>query len=211
MKNILEMNKKCMIPIIAMKYIFILVGSVLTAVGLQVFFQAHNLIGGGIIGIAVVLSYLSEMPLGMIILILNFPFILFEFIRQGRQKLTATLFAIASLIYWLSVINTDNWEYHNILQSTILGGISLGVGSGLILKYGGFLDGIEHRRIVVKLSRQDSTSKYILINLVILAVAGFIFGWENMIYSLIAYIVVFKVIDLTLEIFHPLDRIFKVK
>lgn len=206
------MNTKCMIPIVVMKYIFILVGSIMTAVGLQVFFQAHNLIGGGLIGISVVLSYISEMPLGVIILILNFPFILFEYIKQGKQKLIATLFALASLIYWMSVINVDNWENHNILQSTILGGISLGVGSGLILKYGGFLDGIEHRRIAVKFNRKYSPNKiFILINLVIVIVAGFIFGWENMIYSLIAYIVVFKVIDFTLEIFHPLDRIFNIK
>ncbi len=206
------MNTKCMIPIVVMKYIFILVGSIMTAVGLQVFFQAHNLIGGGLIGISVVLSYISEMPLGVIILILNFPFILFEYIQQGKQKLIATLFALASFIYWMSVINVDNWENHNILQSTILGGISLGVGSGLILKYGGFLDGIEHRRIAVKFNRKYSPNKiFILINLVIVIVAGFIFGWENMIYSLIAYIVVFKVIDFTLEIFHPLDRIFNIK
>ncbi len=206
------MNTKCMIPIVVMKYIFILVGSIMTAVGLQVFFQAHNLIGGGLIGISVVLSYISEMPLGVIILILNFPFILFEYIKQGKQKLIATLFALASLIYWMSVINVDNWENHNILQSTILGGISLGVGSGLILKYGGFLDGIEHRRIAVKFNRKYSPNKiFVLINLVIVIVAGFIFGWENMIYSLIAYIVVFKVIDFTLEIFHPLDRIFNIK
>ncbi len=206
------MNIKCMIPIVVMKYIFILVGSILTAVGLQVFFQAHNLIGGGLIGISVVLSYISETPLGVIILILNFPFIIFEYIRQGKQKIIATLFALASLIYWLSVINADNWDNYDILQSTILGGISLGVGSGLILKYGGFLDGIEHRRVAVKFNKAYSPNKiFLLINLVIVVAAGFIFGWENMIYSLIAYIVVFKVIDFTLEIFHPLDRIFRIR
>ena len=204
------MNVKRMLPIIVMKYIFILVGSIMTALGLEVFFKAHNLIGGGIIGISVVLSYLSEIPLGVIIFILNFPFILVEYIQRGKQKLVTILFALLSLIYWISAINTDNWETYDILNSTILGGICLGIGSGLILKYGGFLDGIEHRRILFKINNNYSPNKlFILINLLIVIAAGFIFGLENTIYSLIAYIVVFKVIDFTLDILHPLDRIYK--
>ncbi len=205
------MEFKRMLPYVIIKYIFVLVGSIMTAVGLEVFFKAHNLIGGGLIGVSVVLSYISEIPLGAIIFILNFPFILIEYFRRGKQKLITIIFALTSLIYWISAINSDNWETYDILQSTILGGILLGVGSGLILKYGGFLDGIEHRRIVGRFINKDySPNKYfILLNLVIVVAAGFIFGWENTIYSLIAYIVVFKAIDFTLELFHPFDRLYR--
>ncbi len=205
------MNVKSMLPIVVMKYIFILVGSVLTAMGLEIFFKAHNLIGGGIIGISVILSYLIEIPLGVIILILNFPFILLEYIHRGRQKLVTILFALISFTYWMSAFNADNWETYDILNSTILGGICIGLGSGLILRYGGFLDGLEHRRIVFKLGNNYSQKNYlfILINLFIVFGAGFIFGWDNTIYSLIAYILVFKVIDLTLNLLHPRDNICK--
>ncbi len=205
------MNVKSMLPIVVMKYIFILVGSVLTAMGLEIFFKAHNLIGGGIIGISVILSYLIEIPLGVIILILNFPFILLEYIHRGRQKLVTILFALISFTYWMSAFNADNWETYDILNSAILGGICIGLGSGLILRYGGFLDGLEHRRIVFKLGNNYSQKNYlfILINLFIVFGAGFIFGWDNTIYSLIAYILVFKVIDLTLNLLHPRDNICK--
>ncbi len=205
------MNVKSMLPIVVMKYIFILVGSVLTAMGLEIFFKAHNLIGGGIIGISVVLSYLIEIPLGVIILILNFPFILLEYIHRGRQKLATILFALISFTYWMSAFNADNWETYDILNSTILGGICIGLGSGLILRYGGFLDGLEHRRIVFKFGNNYSQKNYlfILINLFIVFGAGIIFGWDNTIYSLIAYILVFKVIDFTLNLLHPRDNICK--
>lgn len=184
------------------KYLFIFLGSIMTAVGIEVFFKAHNLIGGGIIGISVVLRYLTEIPLGVILIILNFPIILIEFFRQGKRKLLPILFASISFMYWISVINIENWETHNILQSTILGGICLGVGSGLILRYGGFLDGIEYKRMVLKFSMNYSINKYfILVNLLIIFLAGILSNWENTIYSLIAYIIVFKVIDFTLEIF----------
>ncbi|MDF2986059.1 MAG: hypothetical protein K0R50_1569 [Eubacterium sp.] len=205
------MKVKSMLPIVVMKYIFILVGSILTAIGLEVFFKAHNLIGGGLIGISVILSYLIEIPLGVIIFILNFPFILFEYIHRGKQKLVTIVFALISLIYWMSAFNADNWETYDILNSTIMGGICLGVGSGLILRYGGFLDGIEHRRIVFRFGNNYSQNNYlfILINLLIVIGAGFILGWDNTFYSLIAYIVVFKVIDFTLDILHPRDNICK--
>lgn len=205
------MNVKSMLPIVVMKYIFILVGSVLTAMGLEIFFKAHNLIAGGIIGVSVILSYLIEIPLGVIILILNFPFILLEYIHRGRQKLVTILFALISFNYWMSAFNADNWETYDILNSAILGGICIGLGSGLILRYGGFLDGLEHRRIVFKLGNNYSQKNYlfILINLFIVFGAGFIFGWDNTIYSLIAYILVFKVIDLTLNLLHPRDNICK--
>lgn len=184
------------------KYLFILLGSIMTAVGIEVFFKAHNLIGGGIIGISVVLSYLMEMPLGVMVILLNFPFILVEFLGHGRKKLLPVLFAFVSLIYWITAINLENWENHDILQSTIMGGICLGVGSGLVLRYGGFLDGIEYKRMVLKFSMNYSINKYfILVNLLIVLSAGIIFKWENTIYSLMAYIIVFKVIDFTLEIF----------
>lgn len=195
-------EKKYRVSTMVVRYMFILLGSILTAAGLEVFFKAHNLIGGGIIGIAVIISYLGELPLSLIIVVLNFPF-LFKYRRYGKGMIISTLFAITSLIYWMSVLNPAEIEPQDILHSTLLGGICLGVGSGLVLRYGGFLDGMELQRKVFKLNMLRPVNKYfILINLMILSVSGFVFSWENAIYSLIAYLIVFKAIDITLELFY---------
>ena len=201
-------RKKNTASVILVKYAYILLGSILTAVGLEIFLKAHNLIGGGIIGTAVVVSYLTEIPLSLMILLLNFPFMYLEFKKQGRNILLPSIFALLSLIFWLWFFNPVFIENQDILQSTVFGGISLGIGSGLILRYGGYVDGMEYRRKALKIQLSSVTgSRMIVINLLILCLAGLAFGMEKAMYSLIAYFIVFKTIDITLELFEKTRKV----
>ncbi len=203
-------NKINVLAFIMIKYVFLFVGSFMTAIGIEVFFKAHNLVAGGVMGISVILSYLIEIPLGILIIFLNFPIVVNEYLQHRKIKVLPILFVIASFIFWVSVINTDNWGSHNILQSAIFGGISLGVGSGLILRYGGLLDGIEHKRLIAKSGlNNQGNSFFILLNILILASSGFLLGWESALYSLLAYLLFFYVIDLTMKTLNRSERIYR--
>jgi uncharacterized membrane-anchored protein YitT (DUF2179 family) len=190
------------IPWLFVKYAFILMGSIMTAAGLEIFFKAHNLIAGGVIGAAVILSYLTEIPLSVAAILLNFPFLLIGYRQRGKSVLFPALFAMTGLVYWMTVFSPALMEPGDIIQSTVLGGILMGVGSGLILRYGGYVDGVEQQRVYFKTRLQgEIKSIFLLVNLATVCAAGFVFGWEPAIYSIGAYFIVFKVSDITIEMF----------
>ncbi|EPR12594.1 YitT family protein [Ruminiclostridium papyrosolvens] len=194
-------EKKYSITKKVVNYLFIFLGALLTAVGVEIFFSSHNLIAGGIIGTAVMISYIMEIPIGAIIVLLNFPFVIFGYRHKGKKFLLPTILAAASMIFWLSVFRSVQMEQQYILQSTIFGGIFLGMGLGLILRFGALVDGFKCRRKYYEMNGINSFGTiYIAVNLLIVSLSGLVFGWEQAIYSLIAYFIVFKSIDVTFDL-----------
>lgn len=184
------------------RYGFIMIGSILTAAGLEIFLKAHNLIGGGVIGAAVILSYLTEIPLSTAAILFNFPFLLIAYRQKGKSIILPTAFALTAMLYWMTVFSPSLLEPQDILQSTIMGGVLLGLGSGLIIRFGAYIDGMEHQRVQLKaLFSNDVNGIFILVNLLTVCGAGLVFGWEMALYSIGAYFIVFKMIDITLEMF----------
>lgn len=95
-------------------------------------------------------------------------------------------------------------EFQNATSSELLavvfGGVLLGVGVGLVLRSGGCLDGSEVVAMIVSKRSNFSTGQIIFgINVVIYIVAGFLFGWDRAMYSLLTYFISFKVIDMVEE------------
>lgn len=196
------MNRRQQVVLmILLKYVFIILGSLLVAAGLEIFFSTHNLIGGGIIGTAVVISYLTEIPLGAAVIVLNFPLALSGYRWQGKNIILPTIVAVVSLMCWISVFRPVFLEQQDILQSTIFGGICLGVGLGLILRYGAYVDGIQSsRRYPLKPESSGTGKLCILVNLLIICLSGLVFGWDKALYSMIAYFIVLKAIDATVTL-----------
>jgi uncharacterized membrane-anchored protein YitT (DUF2179 family) len=86
------------------------------------------------------------------------------------------------------------------LLAAVFGGIILGIGVGLVIRYGGSLDGTEILAILFNKKIPFSVGQTVMFfNLFILGSAGFVFGWDRAMYSLIAYFIAFKVIDITIE------------
>jgi uncharacterized membrane-anchored protein YitT (DUF2179 family) len=86
------------------------------------------------------------------------------------------------------------------LLAAVFGGIILGIGVGLVIRAGGSLDGTEIVAILISKKSPFSVGEVVMfINVFILASAGFVFGWDHAMYSLIAYYIAVKMIDITLE------------
>ena len=73
------------------KYLLLFIGAIITAVGLEIFLVPNNIIDGGVVGISIMLSAITDYPLGMFILLLNLPFILIQ--RYNRQRIMRILAA----------------------------------------------------------------------------------------------------------------------
>ncbi len=194
------MTRKNQIKREIIRYIFLLIGSVLTATGLEIFLIPNNIIDGGIVGVSIISSYLFKMPLGLFIIVFNIPFLFLGYKQIGKTFLFSSLFSIISLSVWVQVFHPIPGLTNDVLLATVFGGIILGVGVGIIIRYGGSLDGTEMVAIIINKRTVFSVGEIVMFfNIFILCSAGLVFGWDRAMYSLIAYFIAFKVIDITIE------------
>lgn len=185
---------------IFIKYLFLFIGSILAAVGLEIFLIPNNIIDGGVVGISIMLSYLSHYPLGLFVFCLNIPFLILGYNHIGKTFVISTLFSISSLSIWVTVLHPIPGLTEDLLLAAVFGGITLGIGVGLIIRYGGSLDGTEIIAIILDKKTGFSVGEIVMFfNLFILSSAGLVFGWDKAMYSLIAYFIAFKMIDITIE------------
>lgn len=182
------------------KYLFLFIGSILAAVGLEIFLIPNNIIDGGVVGISIMLSYLTHYPLGLFIFFLNIPFLFLGYKHIGKTFVLSTLFSISSLSIWVSILHPIPGLTEDLMLAAVFGGIILGIGVGLIIRYGGSLDGTEIIAIILDKRTGFSVGEIVMFfNLFILTSAGLVFGWDKAMYSLIAYFIAFKMIDITIE------------
>ncbi|HWQ41481.1 MAG TPA: YitT family protein [Desulfosporosinus sp.] len=182
------------------RIIFLIIGSALAGVGLEIFLIPNNVIDGGIVGISIMAGYLTKWPVGMFIFVLNIPFFIFGYNQIGKSFTISTVFSVAMLSMWVSVLHPIPELTQDVFLASVFGGIVLGIGVGLIIRYGGSLDGTEIIAIVLDKKSAFSVGEIVMFfNLFILSSAGLVFGWDRAMYSLVAYFIAFKVIDLTIE------------
>ena len=180
--------------------IFIIIGAFITAASLETFLLPNNIIDGGVIGISMMVHYITKWNLGIVILCINIPFILMAFQKLGKKFVLQTLFATSMLAIATNVFHGFKVT-EDLLLSTVFGGIILGFGVGLILRNNASLDGTEMVSILLsKKIKVISVGELLMfINLFIYTGAGFMFGWERALYSIMTYYIASKVIDSVLE------------
>ncbi|TKI57230.1 YitT family protein [Brevibacillus antibioticus] len=178
----------------------ILIGASLFSVALEIFLVPNNIIDGGIVGISIITSHLSGIPLGVFLFVLNLPFLIIGYKQIGKTFALSTLFGVTIMSIGTSLLHPVHGLTDDPLLAAVFGGILLGIGVGLVLRYGGSLDGTEIVAVLLNKKSPFSVGEIVMfMNLFILSSAGFVFGWDRAMYSLIAYYIAFKMIDLTIE------------
>ncbi|MCQ6282718.1 YitT family protein [Bacillus sp. EB600] len=179
--------------------LLITLGAALMGVGLEIFLVPNNVIDGGITGISIMLSYITGLKLGIFIFILNIPFFFIGYKQIGKTFALSTLYGIIVLSITTTLLHPVPAFTQDILLATVFGGIILGIGVGIVIRYGGSLDGTEILAILFNKKLPFSVGEIIMFfNLFILGSAGFVFTWDRAMYSLLAYYVAFKTIDITI-------------
>lgn len=175
-------------------------GAFLTAFALEEFLVPNNLIDGGVVGISIIASYLAEVPLGALIILLNLPFIVFGYRKMGRDFVISTVYSVISLSVWVTILKPVPQVTNDFFLASIFGGVILGAGVGTILRYGGSLDGTEIIALTLTKKLGFTVGEIVMFfNIFILATAGFVFGWDRAMYSLVTYFVAYKIIDIIVE------------
>ena len=185
---------------ILLQYLILLVGSVIAAFSLAKILVPNAIMDGGMVGIAMIVSRLTGLPLSILTVVLNVPLVWI-----GSQKLEKSfLFRSAAAMVMFSialdlfsgplmqglVITEDK------LLGTVFGGLLLGFGVGLVLLSGGCLDGTEAAAILISKKMSVSVGQVVLCcNVVIYLTAGLLFNLDSALYSMLTYIVVSYVED----------------
>ncbi len=179
---------------------FIQVGAVLAAFALGRFLVPNRIMDGGVVGLAIIVSYLSVLPLGVLVFAFNLPFLALSLRLIGKRFLFLALYAVTSFSVWVAVFEPGGVITSDLFLATVFGGIILGAGVGLIIRNGACLDGTEIVSIILTSKIPFSVGEIVMgLNVVIFSVAGLVFGVDRALYSVAAYLIAYKAIDLVVE------------
>lgn len=181
-------------------YFFLAIGAFCAAFAIEVFLIPNNLIDGGVVGVAMILANLfGQKFLPLFLLLLNLPFLYMAYKFIGKAFLWHMLFATVLFAGSLILIHQGLvLEFHGeTLEVVVIGGAILGIGIGLIIRYGGCLDGTEILGLIINRKTGFTVGQVVLVcNIFVFGTAGLVFqDWHPPLLSLIMYVVVIKIMD----------------
>jgi uncharacterized membrane-anchored protein YitT (DUF2179 family) len=195
-----RVHKRLSTASIIKRTLFIILGALLVSVALEIFLVPNNIIDGGITGISIILSHLTRANLGLFLFFLNLPFLIVGYKQIGKTFAISTLLGVATMSFGTAFLHPVEKLTADPLLAAVFGGIILGIGVGMVIRYGGSLDGTEIVAILFNKKLPLSVGETVMtFNILILGSAGFVFGWDRAMYSLIAYYIAFKMIDVTIQ------------
>ena len=144
-----------------------------------------------------IVAHFIPVPLGILIFVINVPFMYVAYKKLGLSYVVRIIYAIALFSIFTGVFEPIDNATGEILLAITYGGMLLGVGVGLVLRGGGCLDGTEVIAVLFNRNLSISTGQIILFfNVFIFAVAGIVFDIDRGMYSLLMYFISSKVIDI---------------
>jgi uncharacterized membrane-anchored protein YitT (DUF2179 family) len=182
-------------------FLWITVGAFLAAVSIRIFLFPNQLIDGGVVGIALIISRLyGDHYLSYAMVLLNIPFLYLAFRYIRRSFVIYMILAVVLFAGFLMILRHAPVFIGDPLEIIVFGGAILGIGGGLIIRHGGCLDGTEILAILINRRTGFTVGQVVLfINVFIFAAYGWIFqDWHIALRSLMTYIVAFKMMDLVI-------------
>lgn len=185
---------------------------VINAFGVTVFLAPVNLYDSGISGTSMLLGQVTPEPLTLsaFLIVLNIPLFLYGFKKQGKRFTLYAIYTVFvySLTAWLitdvlpiDVYSSSPLAKNDLLLCGIFGGFISGVGSGLAIRFGGAMDGIEVMAVIFAKRIGVSVGTFVMAyNIILYIICGFVAkDWILPLYSIIAYAVAIKTVDFIVE------------
>ena len=173
-------------------------GAVIAAFAIEEFLVPCTILDGGVVGIGIMISTLSKIPLSMLTICLNLPFLIFGARKLGKMFIVKSAYSMAVFSIFLDVFAPMANATEEYLLAVCFGGVILGIGVGLVIKFGGCLDGTETAAILLNKKFHVSVGGFVLIcNIIIFAAAGIVLNsFDRAMYSLLTYFITSKVLDI---------------
>ncbi|MEW9698507.1 YitT family protein [Paenibacillus sp. SI8] len=186
----------------ALDALVILLGALLVAVGFNMFLIPHQLLSGGVSGIAMIIGYFTNWDISFLYLIFNLPLLFWGLVKLGRRFIIVSVLSVILTVWMMQVIPTSYVAQAPILGA-VFGGVLIGIGSGITLRIGGSSGGFDIVGSILT-RHYDFPLGTVLSSLngvVIIALAYYKQNWDLALYSMLAIYISGKVVD-TIHIRH---------
>jgi uncharacterized membrane-anchored protein YitT (DUF2179 family) len=179
--------------------ILITLGIFSAAFGFKGFLLTNHFIDGGATGISLLISALTIIPLYVLLIVVNIPFIVLGYITIGRSFAIKTAMAISGLAFVVATVEFPNVTNDNLLVA-LFGGFFLGAGIGLSIRGGAVIDGTEVLAIYLSKKLGATIGDIIIvINILIFGTAAYFLSVEIALYSMVTYLSASKTLDFVIE------------
>jgi uncharacterized membrane-anchored protein YitT (DUF2179 family) len=169
---------------------------VLVGIGIQLFLTPHQLLSGGVPGIAMIANYAAGWDVSVIYFILNLPLIIWGWVELGRRFILLSLLSVVVTTVTLGVVPAFQVTTDPIMGA-IVGGIVIAIGVGYSLRVGGSTGGFDVIGFIVTKNRDFPLGNVLtVLNSAILVVLGFLVNWDVAFYSLLSLFIKGKCIDM---------------
>ena len=176
-----------------------LIGVFSAGFGLKAFLIPNNFIDGGVMGISLLTNTQTKVPLSILIILFNLPFLFLGYRQISKIFSLKSLLAITALAIVVAFIPYPKITSDKVLVA-VFGGVFLGGGIGLTIRGGGVIDGTEV--LAIYLSRKVSLTVgdlILIFNIAIFGIAAYLLTMEDAMYSILTYLSASKMVDFILE------------
>ena len=193
-------------------FIMLFLAGIINSIGVTMFLQPVRLYDSGISGTSMLLSQLTPewLSLSVFLAVLNIPIFLFGAKKQGWVFTVYAVFVVAiySISAWVitDILPIDVSAFsplakNDLFLCAVFGGFISGVGSGIAIRYGGAMDGIEVLSVIFAKKLSMSVGTFVMIyNVILYVICGIVLNsWILPLYSIVTYVVALKVIDYIVE------------
>jgi len=188
--------------------VLIVIGIFSAAFGLKGFLLSSRFIDGGVTGVSMLISDIFGVPLPLLLLLVNVPFVLIGLRQVGRRFALKSALGIAGLALCLAVVPFPDITPDKLLTA-VFGGLFIGAGIGLAIRGGSVLDGTEIAALLI--SRKSHLLRVgdviLIVNVLIFITAAIFLSVETAMYSILTYVSATKAIDFLLHGFEEYTAI----
>lgn len=209
MKNTLKTQLRGLRPL---SFVLLLIAGIINAVGVTMFLAPVHLYDSGISGTSMLLWQITPeaYTLSLFLLILNIPLFLFGLKKQGAVFTVYSLWAVfvysaASYVITdilpVDVSTASPFAGQDLLLCALFGGLISGIGSGMTIRFGGAIDGIEVMAVIFAKGLGLTVGSFVMVyNVLLYIIIGCVFrSWVLPLYSIITYCAAIKAVDFIVE------------
>ncbi len=194
----------------SVNFIALTIAGIINAFGITFFLYPVNLYDSGASGTSMLLAQITELPLSLFLIILNLPLFIYGYKKMGLNFTVYSVYAVCiySIASWMitdilpvDVSFASPLAEQDLLLCALFGGLISGIGSGLTIKFGGAIDGIEILAVMFAKRLNLSVGIFVMgYNIILYIAAGFIqSSWILPLYSIITYAAALKTVDFIAE------------
>lgn len=173
----------------------IFVASIILAVAFNMFLLPHEILSGGVTGVAMIFSLMTPINAGIWLIILNIPILIVGWMKLGHTFIGNSIFSVvvtSVAMLYVPVVEVTN----DALLSSVFGGVIVGAAVGVIIRYYGSTGGFDVVGLLLTMKRDIPLGILVFgLNSLVVFVSGFIFSWELALYTMASIYITGLVVD----------------